>query len=441
MRNIVVKGLFESGSPKHHADAWTEFYRNMLPKNMLTSDSFVYLLRYGTHKMANVDMFLKAMAYYNIEPTKEVFIKVIYAYTRCKNYDEAQLSHGYLVPLAKWSRKAPPDGARTTPGLAFSRPEPSRPGQMVPKNTMGLCEHGTEPHDVIFVWWISTEVRVVRRRVVRKCDEVNGDEVKWKNKLDYRNKVGAGAESIHGTLYEATLGGGHMLTVKWLRVGLTKDKKEFAKEIKKIGTMIHPNVHKGKKNTTAWHCGDGAKTNGATLDAVHRSHFWRYSLAQPNGTAVLETTPPSFNQRLKVAVDVARGLSYLHGRGMLHGNLKPTNIILEDPQYEARLTDFGLHRLMTPTGIAEQILNLGALGRSAGDIISGQSGAVDLTDWVRLCDQEGRGMDCIDRDIAGGEQQSNAMDELLEVSLRCILPLTERPSMRQILEDLCGISV
>lgn len=48
--------------------------------------------------------------------------------------------------------------------------------------------------------------------------------------------------SSHGTLYKATLGGGHMLTVKWLRVGLTKDKKEFAKEIKKIGTMIHPNV-------------------------------------------------------------------------------------------------------------------------------------------------------------------------------------------------------
>lgn len=129
---------------------------------------------------------------------------------------------------------------------------------------------------------------------------------------------------------------------------------------------------------------------------------------------------------------------------------------------------------MTPAGIAEQILNLGALGyrapelassarpvpslkadvyafgvilmelltrRSAGDIISGQSGAVDLTDWVRLCDQEGRGMDCIDRDIAGGEQQSKAMDELLEVSLRCILPLTERPTMRQVLEDLCAISV
>ncbi|KAJ6996671.1 inactive receptor kinase [Populus alba x Populus x berolinensis] len=192
-----------------------------------------------------------------------------------------------------------------------------------------------------------------------------------------------------------------------------------------------------------------------------------------------ETTPRrysllSFSQRLKVAVDVARCLLYLHDRGMLHGNLKPANILLEGPDYNTRLTDYGLHRLMTPAGIAEQILNLGALGyraheldnaskpapsfkadvyafgvilmelltrRSAGDIISGQSGAVDLTDWVQLCDQEGRRMDCIDRDIAGGEEPTKAMDDLLAISLKCILPVNERPNIRQVFDELCSISV
>ncbi|KAK1395101.1 putative inactive receptor kinase [Heracleum sosnowskyi] len=48
--------------------------------------------------------------------------------------------------------------------------------------------------------------------------------------------------SSHGTLYKATLGSGHMLTVKWLRVGLVKHKKEFAKEVKKISAIRHPNV-------------------------------------------------------------------------------------------------------------------------------------------------------------------------------------------------------
>ncbi|RVX21388.1 putative inactive receptor kinase [Vitis vinifera] len=48
--------------------------------------------------------------------------------------------------------------------------------------------------------------------------------------------------SSHGTLYKATLDSGHMLTVKWLRVGLVKHKKEFAKEVKRIGSIRHPNV-------------------------------------------------------------------------------------------------------------------------------------------------------------------------------------------------------
>ncbi|KAK6924144.1 Leucine rich repeat 4 [Dillenia turbinata] len=272
--------------------------------------------------------------------------------------------------------------------------------------------------------------------------------------------------SSHGTLYKATLDNGHMLTVKWLRVGLVKHKKEFAKEVKRIGSMRHPNI----VPLRAYYWGPREQERLVLADYIEGD-----SLA----LHLYETTPRrhsplSFNQRLKVAVDIARCLAYLHDRGLPHGNLKPTNVLLEGPEYTGRLTDYGLHRLMTPTGIAEQILNLGALGycspelasaakpipsfkadvyafgvilmelltrRSAGDIISGQSGAVDLTDWVRLCDQEGRGMDCIDRDIAGGEEPTKAMNDLLAISLRCILPVNERPNVRQIFEDLSSISV
>ncbi|EPS63556.1 hypothetical protein M569_11228, partial [Genlisea aurea] len=48
--------------------------------------------------------------------------------------------------------------------------------------------------------------------------------------------------SSHGTLYKATLDNGQMLTVKWLRVGLVKSKKDFAKEVRKIGSVRHPNI-------------------------------------------------------------------------------------------------------------------------------------------------------------------------------------------------------
>lgn len=271
--------------------------------------------------------------------------------------------------------------------------------------------------------------------------------------------------SSHGTLYKATLDGGQMLTVKWLRVGLVKLKKEFAKEVKRIGSLRHPNIvpvrayYWGPRDQERLILSDYIPGDSLALH-LYESTPRRYS-------------PLSFTQRLRVAIDVARCLVFLHDRGTAHGNLKPTNILLAGPDFSTRVTDFGLHRLMTPAGIAEQILNLGALGycapelasaskptpsfkadvyslgvilmelmtkRSAGDIISGQSGAVDLTDWVRLCDQEGRRMDCIDRDIAGGEEPSKAMDDMLGVSLRCILPVNERPNIRQVFEDLCSLS-
>lgn len=271
--------------------------------------------------------------------------------------------------------------------------------------------------------------------------------------------------SSHGTLYKATLSDGLILTVKWLRVGLVKNKKEFAREVKKIGSMSHPNIvpvrayYWGPREQERLILSDYINGDSLALH-LYESTPRRYSLL-------------SFSQRYRVAVDVARCLVFLHDRGMPHGNLKPTNILLAGPDFSARLTDYGLHRLMMPVGIAEQILNLGALGyrapelataskpmpslkadvyafgviimeiltrRSAGDIISGQSGAVDLTDWVRLCDQEGRRMDCIDRDIAGGEEPSKVMDDMLGISLRCILPVNERPNIRQIFEDLCSIS-
>ncbi|KAJ0265998.1 inactive receptor kinase [Hirschfeldia incana] len=271
--------------------------------------------------------------------------------------------------------------------------------------------------------------------------------------------------SSHGTLYKATLDNGHMLTVKWLRVGLVRHKKDFAKEAKKIGSLKHPNI----VPLRAYYWGPREQERLLLSD---------YMGGESLAMHLYETTPRryspmSFIQRLKVALEVAQCLLYLHDRAMPHGNLKPTNIILTSPENTVRITDYCIHRLMSSSGVAEQILNMSALGysapelasaskpvptlksdvyafgvilmelltrRSAGDIISGQSGAVDLTDWVRLCDQEGRRMDCIDRDIAGGEEFSKAMDDALAIAIRCIASVNERPNIRQVLDLLSSLS-
>ncbi|KAJ0988589.1 hypothetical protein J5N97_006945 [Dioscorea zingiberensis] len=273
--------------------------------------------------------------------------------------------------------------------------------------------------------------------------------------------------SSHGTSYKATLDNGQLLSVKWLRVGLVKHKKEFAKEARKIGAIRHPNIISWR----AYYWGPREQERLIIADYIYGDSLALY---------LHESTPRRYSklsvrQRLKIAIDVTRCLLHLHcERSLPHGNLKPTNILLTGPELTARLMDYGLHRLMTPSGTAEQILNLGALGyrapelaatnkpfpsfkadvyafgvilmemltrRSAGDIISGQLGAVDLTDWVRMCATEGRGTDCFDRDIAGLEEAPRVMDKLLAVSLKCILPVNERPNIKTVFEDLCSITM
>ncbi|XP_074575138.1 LRR receptor-like serine/threonine-protein kinase GHR1 [Curcuma longa] len=274
--------------------------------------------------------------------------------------------------------------------------------------------------------------------------------------------------SSHGTSYRATLDNGVFLTVKWLREGVAKQKKEFAKEAKKFANIRHPNV----VGLRGYYWGPTQHEKLLLSDYVAPGSLASFLYDRPGRKG----PPLTWAQRLKIAVDVARGLNYLHfDRATPHGNLKATNILLDGLDLNARVADYCLHRLMTQSGTVEQVLDAGVLGyrapelaaskkpslsfksdvyafgvvllelltgRCAGDVVSGEEGGVDLTDWVRLRVAEGRGSDCFDPTMAtemSNPVTSKGMKEMLGIALRCIRPLSERPGIKSVYEDLSSI--
>ncbi|KZS97552.1 kinase-like protein [Sistotremastrum niveocremeum HHB9708] len=69
-----------------------------------------------------------------------------------------------------------------------------------------------------------------------------------------------------------------------------------------------------------------------------------FSLVSPwmrNGTLTLFLKANPKADRIKLLIDTVSGLSFLHSRGIVHGDLKPNNILVSDERI-AVLADFGL---------------------------------------------------------------------------------------------------
>ncbi|KAG6387080.1 hypothetical protein SASPL_152263 [Salvia splendens] len=275
--------------------------------------------------------------------------------------------------------------------------------------------------------------------------------------------------SSHGTSYKASLDNGLLLTVKWLREGVAKQRKEFARETKKFANIRHPNV----VGLRGYYWGPTQHEKLILSDYISPGNLASFLYDRPGRKGA----PLSWTQRLKIAVDVARGLNYLHfDRAIPHGNLKPRNILLDGPDLNARVADYCLHRLMTQSGTLEQILDAGVLGyrapelaaskkpvptfksdvyafgvimlelltgKSAGDVVSGEDGGVDLTDWVRVRVGQGRGAECIEAalgpETSGNPAVEKGVKEVVSIALRCIKSVSERPGIKTVYEDLSSI--
>lgn len=153
-------------------------------------------------------------------------------------------------------------------------------------------------------------------------------------------KLGSGS---FGTVY---LGEFHStkVAVKEMMVTVPADVEAFEKEASLTFRLHHPNVV---------HChGGSVLKEGADVTAVRIViEFMRTSLAEE---LHVKQTPFTEPQRREVILHVARGLSYLHARGVAHRDLKPGNIMQDEYGKYWKLIDFGLSTTKLSSRRAEE---------------------------------------------------------------------------------------
>lgn len=151
-----------------------------------------------------------------------------------------------------------------------------------------------------------------------------------------KNILGRGG---FGIVYKGELHDGTKIAVKRMQTGPVGEKglNEFMSEIAVLTKVRHRHL---------------VALLGYCLDGNERLLVYEY---MPQGTlsqhlfnwSGLGLKPLEWTRRLTIALDVARGVEYLHGlahQSFIHRDLKPSNILLGDDM-RAKVADFGLVRL------------------------------------------------------------------------------------------------
>ncbi|CAH8344332.1 unnamed protein product [Eruca vesicaria subsp. sativa] len=150
--------------------------------------------------------------------------------------------------------------------------------------------------------------------------------------------LGARGSSI---MYKAVLEDGTVYAVRRLgETGLSQRRfKDFESNIRAIGKLVHPNLVRLR----GFYWGSDEKL--VIYDFVPNG-----SLVNPRYRKGGVSSSPSYHlpweTRLKIAKGIARGLAYLHEKKHVHGNLKPSSILLGHDM-EPKIGDLGLERLLT----------------------------------------------------------------------------------------------
>lgn len=157
-------------------------------------------------------------------------------------------------------------------------------------------------------------------------------------RFEIRDRLGAGAFGAVYRAYDPTLDREVALKVPHAgTLNTEKRKQRFLREAKSAAQLRHPNI------VPVYEAG----VDGNTY-YIAAAYIEGHTLAD-----AIEGKQLDFDRSVQIVRDLAGALDYAHGRGIVHRDVKPANIML-DENGDPLLMDFGLARLEDSSDSSER---------------------------------------------------------------------------------------
>ncbi|KAF8041049.1 hypothetical protein BT93_B3078 [Corymbia citriodora subsp. variegata] len=272
----------------------------------------------------------------------------------------------------------------------------------------------------------------------------------------FKEELGRGS---FGIVYRGVIAIGnskHVVAVKKLDRSFQESEKEFKTEVIVIGQTHHKNL---------------VRLIGYCNEGQNRLLVYEFLSNGTLASFLFEDLKPSWEQRAQIALGIGRGLLYLHEEcktQIIHCDIKPQNILL-DEYYNARISDFGLAKLLItqtqthtairgtrgyvapewfrnmPITVKVDVYSFGVLlleiicCRRSIDIEASNEERVILADWAYDCYREGTLEALVEKDETAVNDMKK-LERFVRVAIWCIQEDPAlRPTMKKVMLMLEGI--
>ncbi|KAJ4850339.1 hypothetical protein Tsubulata_037455 [Turnera subulata] len=246
-------------------------------------------------------------------------------------------------------------------------------------------------------------------------------------------------EGGFGRVFKGVLSDGTAVAIKRLTSGGQQGDKEFLVEVEMLSRLHHRNLVK----LVGYYTNRDSSQNLLCYELVPNGSLEAW-LHGPLGV----NCPLDWDTRMKIALDAARGLAYLHEDSqpcVIHRDFKASNILLEN-NFNAKVADFGLAK-QAPEGRTNYLATR----------VMGTFGLVSVLLIVVFCPNctdadRGNGLYCFqarpilrDKDRLeelvdprlGGKYPKDDFVRVCTIAAACVAPeASQRPTMGEVVQSL-----